>query len=356
MRIPVRRLLASAIAAAALFGAAAPVVASAAQDDPAAPVAPFIVGGRDASEPYPWMASISHISKGARYHYCGGTLIAPDKVVTAAHCAMVFAVGVTQIRLGSYRWDSGGQVHDVAKIDVHWNYKGTFLDDVAVLTLATPSKAEPIRVAAKAPKTEAKVRAIGWGATCDFGTPNWPCNPVGLQEADLRIAADSRCVGFGFDPSVSLCVYGPKGQMACYGDSGGPLVAKVHGEWVLYGATSGDGDADAETNPQCSNGTGVWTDVTKYRDFLAASGGQMRIMPVSFTKPCPVHGAEIRCLTEGAPIRYASGVREGYAGGTKPFEPEPPMTLPYEPGALTAAFPPVRPPGHTTPIVTPLAA
>ena len=272
-------------------------------DDPATgqEVQPYVVGGRDATEPYRWMASIQipHPDTGEWRQTCGGSLIRPDVVVTARHCAVHFEVGSTQVRVGSYRWQDGGKLANVIQIT---NYPGDINapgNDVAVLHLDREVSSKTIRIARDPGNVGDLDRVLGWGATCNYGSPEWPCYPAGLQEADVRIVNDNDCAGF--DRSVELCVKGDQGQMACFGDSGGPLLREVNGRWQLIGATRGDGDADSGTNIDCSGGLGIWTDLTRYRDWIDR------------VADAPIH----------APVDARPVVQRPVA--------EPTYTLPYEP-------------------------
>lgn len=237
------------------------------------PVTPYVVGGRDATEAYPWMGAIlhPHPQTGEYLSYCGGTLIAPGKILTAGHCAVMFSVNITQVRVGSHDWTRGGTLATVAGIDVHPRYDADGSSpghDLAVLHLDRAVSHDTLRLARTSGDVGDASRIIGWGATCDYGTPQWPCYPDGLKEADVRIVADRECSWF--NRRTDLCVRGDDGQMACYGDSGGPLLRKNKGRWELVGVTHGDGDADAGTNPACSHGLGIWADATKYRSWIGA--------------------------------------------------------------------------------------
>ncbi len=262
-----RRVLAAALAV-TITGLGTEIVATPAHagGDPSA----NIVGGRDATEWYPWMASIQqpHPQTGKILHYCGGSLIRADAVLTAGHCGIRFIPGTTTVRVGASNWTEGGSTATVARIDVHPGYTENMSgDDIAILHLDRTVPEEPITIA-QDPGTVGDVdRVIGYGATCDLGSPQWPCYPKGLQEADLRVVDDNACSFY--DRSVEVCVKGDNGEMACFADSGGPLVRRPHGRWELIGATRGDGDADQETNPRCSGGYGIWTDATKYRRWIS---------------------------------------------------------------------------------------
>jgi secreted trypsin-like serine protease len=265
-----RTLSVAAAIAGLVLGGTPAASATTVDDDPQT----NIVGGHDPTQKYPFMVSFLHPkASGEVVSYCGGSLVAPDWVVSAGHCGAQFKVGVTQVRVGSSNWQSGGTVIGIGKIvqQPAWN-ENRAGNDLTLVQLAHPVTQQPIGIASTPGR---KGRVIGWGATCEYGSPQWPCYPAGLQEADVRVVNDSRCTWY--DKSVELCVVGVKGASACFGDSGGPLMGEdeVHDrksaakEWQLVGVVSRDGDADADTNPTCSGGTGVFTDVTKYADWVA---------------------------------------------------------------------------------------
>ncbi|MGX7828381.1 S1 family peptidase [Actinokineospora sp. 24-640] len=240
-----------------------------------AEVAPTIVGGRDATGPYPFMASIQN--SGA--HLCGGALIARQWLVTAAHCAPHIHPGGSTARVGSLDRTAGGSVTGIDLVVPHPRYD---VDrpgyDIALARLSSPVPQTPIRVAARAGGPGTATRVLGWGMTCDRSLTDPAClqRPAHLQELDTVLVPDHRC-GF-FDPARELCVVSRDGhpRMACYGDSGGPQIRRAHGEWQLVGSTTGDGDDyqwrphNCSTAPDGSPGTGIWQDVPTYRGWINA--------------------------------------------------------------------------------------
>lgn len=246
--------LGGAVAACALGVALVP---SATADE----VQPYIIGGHDSTEDYPFMVSLQD---GGGRHFCGGSLIEKDWVVTAAHCAAA-APQETQVRVGSPNHDEGGTVAKVSQTIVHPEFDEQDITkgyDIALLKLDQQVPQEPISIAEEAGPAGSQTRILGWGMTCDDQN-QCPEPPKRLQEVGMKLLPADRCNAINAERE--LCIDGTTdGTMACFGDSGGPQLKGKPGEWELIGATSRDGDTD----PKCATGPGIYTDVTVYRDWI----------------------------------------------------------------------------------------
>jgi secreted trypsin-like serine protease len=242
-------------------------------DVPESKRSPKIVGGQPTTiEEWPWQAAVtqnpfppaSNPGNGFDRQFCGGSLVAPTIVITAAHCTFeVFGSSgfddpVNFASITGRTTLSSSQGQESAWSDFHFFVDGsgnplynpnTSEWDVVFAELATPSPSTTIAIAganeanAWAPGDE-NAFATGWGTLISGGT-----GPLGkqdaLREVQIDMIADSVCssptsYGSGFFPETMVCageVAG--GQDTCQGDSGGPLVVSVGaGVFRLVGDTS----------------------------------------------------------------------------------------------------------------------
>ena len=236
-----------------------------------------------------------------RAHSCGGVIIAPDLVLTAAHCvatgrflapntARVFTD--RRVRIGSLRLGAGGETRAIIGLAVHADYTGTSTgvpNDIALLLVKSDDRIRlnprPIAVATTPPAPDITVTGLGWGFTKPVAqgqnllmsmSGGIQHNPNLLQQAPLEVLSAQRCasrVAGRLKPGM-LCLVTPRSVIAsgksatfsCRGDSGGPLVRGygTNGD-ELVGLTSwslGCGDGDKPS---------VYTDVAYFRDWIAAA-------------------------------------------------------------------------------------
>ncbi|KAK3745940.1 hypothetical protein QZH41_012752 [Actinostola sp. cb2023] len=203
-----------------------------------------VINGQNAS-PHSWPWQISLRVRGR--HICGGTLIRPDWVLTAAHCVdrNPTPSGYTVVVGGHRRTGSTSvqQTFNLKKLIKHHGFTMQNLkNDLALLQLERPATLSDKVNVACLPSGDAAVGAkcyiTGWGKTNGVGSGL----PDILQQAALPVVSQSDCKKkYNIaDRSAHLCAGEARAGASggCNGDSGGPFVCEEGGRWVLHGAVS----------------------------------------------------------------------------------------------------------------------
>ncbi|MGW2698663.1 S1 family peptidase [Streptomyces sp. NPDC001340] len=213
------------LAAASVLGLSATVPSTAAASP--SPGENVVGGTPTTTDTYPFVMALTtrngHLN-------CGGTLVAPRKVVTAAHC--VSGRDTRSVRVLGGRTDlhtSAGTERRVTNIWVHpdWGSGPRMSSDVAVLTLADDMPYQPLPYVGSSDtgvyRPGTKARVLGWGRTGEK-------EPVAnvLMTAEVPVVSDSDCAKAydeSFLASDMVCAgYDEGGTDTCSGDSGGPLI------------------------------------------------------------------------------------------------------------------------------------
>nr|DBA30900.1 TPA: hypothetical protein GDO54_006828 [Pyxicephalus adspersus] len=235
---------------------------------------PRIVGGLVAlPASHPYMAAI-YIGE----QFCGGSLISSCWVVTAAHCLEHRpSVKAITVILGQSFFNTTDQrtvTFPVKKYILHELYSDeTFQNDIALVRLQDVNGVcahfsqfvQPVclpqntMTAASAQHCE----VVGWGHQY-HGAEHYAFY---LQEAHVPILSNVQCQspsshGSKIMAGMMCAGFMEGGVDACQGDSGGPLVCEVDSKVHLFGVVSWGSGCAEENKP------GVYTDVSKYREWI----------------------------------------------------------------------------------------
>ncbi|XP_067905648.1 chymotrypsinogen A-like [Heterodontus francisci] len=227
-----------------------------------------IVNGEEAVPgSWPWQVSLQTKSG---WHYCGGSLINENWVVTAAHCGVSTAdfviVGAHDKSLIT---ETSQKAMSVAKVITHpkWN-SYTINYDVAVVKLASAAvfntRVSSVCLSAVTDNYSAGTKCVttGWGRTQSHPAER----PDKLQQAVLPLLTNTNCKKYwGSKISDIMICAGADGASSCMGDSGGPLVCQKNNVWNLVGIVSWGSGSCSTTYP------GVYARVTELRGWIDAT-------------------------------------------------------------------------------------
>jgi secreted trypsin-like serine protease len=197
-----------------------------------------IVGGVKADpSDNPFQVSLLNKSVAGNFdaHFCGGTLIGPNTVVTAAHCSDFITASDVQVLTGARRLDGSGGRRNVTKVVVHPDWKSSTNDyDVAVWRLETPVSAPFATLASSDGTVGSTLLATGWGALQQGGSGPIDLYKVGLPLVDPTDCNDANSYNGAITDRMLCAGQSGGGKDTCQGDSGGPLTSGS----VLIGITS----------------------------------------------------------------------------------------------------------------------
>jgi len=162
-----------------------------------------VVGGYDVGdkEYIPYQVSMQYLTKSGKHrHFCGGSIISPNRILTAAHC--VNGQNPSRISVvGGIRdlTDSTGTRSQVQSFDMHPKYQELVTSDIAVLKIDPPLELDGERMdkinvfGPEKVSGNQNVTLTGWGSVFHFGTGPFARYPTRLQKLGYKTISNESC-------------------------------------------------------------------------------------------------------------------------------------------------------------------
>lgn len=288
-----------------------------------------IIGGvPETVERWPWMVSLVEADNpdALAGHICGGSLVAPDRVLTAGHCVESEGPNEIDVVVGRSKLsDSGtGQRVGVEGISVHpeypkldWFPQNDWFSkrpshDLALLKLDRPLGTRTVRIATPRQSYLSQPGRSGIVLGHGIATPDFSVETSDtLQKGYLTLISDTDCenaypdLPYKFLPGWMVCAQDlsdPKVTTICHGDSGGPLiVGSARGrQYYQVGVVSWGESGCPPTSPS------VFAHVSPNHSFIKTPDADLVFKPYKLSNP-QISGSS----TVGSTLTCSSGTWGG---------------------------------------------
>ncbi|KAK9510826.1 hypothetical protein O3M35_005527 [Rhynocoris fuscipes] len=189
-----------------------------------------VIFGKDTGKhEFPWSVSLQH--KSTKFHFCGGSIITPYHVITAAHCIGTKTPPYILVVMGTNDRTDNRISSDVKAIYQHRYNTKTHVNDIAILELAKKIEYTEFVGPVCLPKRDPQIvrqyiTAMGWGRLhpTEYATRDQKI----MKKTKLRVIDIQSCtIDWNFhwetDPAKVICTWSSHTDI-CVGDSGGPVV------------------------------------------------------------------------------------------------------------------------------------
>jgi len=229
----------------------------------------YIVGGVNANPgEFPHQIQIRY--RGS--HMCGGSVLTPNWILTAAHCFEGETPSDLQVVAGEHNWktpEGNEQFVNVTQFVSHPNRgKTRFGFDVGLIKLASPlTFNQHVKPAVLWKKSDAPSEPLGSGVVSGWGRVSASGRiPDILQKVNVTVYERDVCqkaYGNSFEKSNMLCAGNlDGGKCVCMGDSGGPLMTTAGKELKQVGIVSWGRPCANKGYPA------VYVNVVQFEDFI----------------------------------------------------------------------------------------